>query len=86
MNLDAQREKAKLDLEALQGLVRHPGWQLLSDRIKAQAAQQLAAMRNAPTQDALLKHTYTYIALADLPDAPEVLIKTLAQSLQLTKK
>lgn len=82
----SNRELVIQEVEALQGLLRHPGWDILARQIKASADVAMQSMRNAPTQDELLKHTYTYIALADLPTAPEVMIKHREQILQLTKK
>lgn len=84
--MTTNREQIVQELEALQGLVNHPGWEVLKTRIKAQADSQLGAMRNSSTSDVLLRHTYTYMAMTDLIEAPAVLIRTLAQLLQNTKK
>lgn len=76
------KDELTQEIEALQGLVRSPGWAILTKRIKAQSDVQMTLMRNAKSQDELLKATYTYMALADLPDAPAILIKTLGSKLQ----
>lgn len=83
---ERNRELATQQLEALQGLLRHPGWEVLGGRVRAMAETQLAAMRNAKNSDELLRHTYTYMAFKDLLDAPEMLARTLAQQLQSTQK
>lgn len=80
------RELVVEELEALQQLKSSRGWETLTSRMKAQADAQLGYMRNATSADMLLKHTYTYMALTDLIEAPNVLIRTLAQQLQNTKK
>lgn len=84
--MSANNEQRTVELEALQSLVHHPGWEALTRRMQAQADVQLGAMRNATSSDQLLKHTYTYMAITDMIAAPGVLIKTLAQQLQATKK
>lgn len=82
----SNREQLIQEVEALQSLVRHPGWEILAAQIRASADVAMQKMRNGTTQDELLKNTYTYMALADLPTAPEVMIKHREQILQLTKK
>lgn len=79
-------ESLAQDIEALQSLVRHPGWQFMIKQISNRKEFAMNSMRNAPTQDQLLKHTYTYMALADLAEAPDMLIKTFTQQLQALKK
>jgi hypothetical protein len=78
--------EAENNLEALMALNKHPGWALLVEHLKARAENEMSAMRNSPSQDDLLKHTYTYMALADLPNAPALLASVLQMKLQSTKK
>lgn len=70
------------NLEALQHLANHPGWQVLLAHLKGRSDSEMAQMRNAKSQDELLKHTYTYMALADLPNAPALLAGVLKMKLQ----
>lgn len=72
----------EMQLEALQSLLHHPGWAIVTEQAKKTAAQQMSLMRNAPNQDALLKHTYTYMAVTDLLEVPSLLMKPLVQQLQ----
>lgn len=83
----AMKDDVEHQIEALQGLIRSPGWKFLEGHIERRASQMMSEMRNAPNQDALLKSTYTYIALKDVLTAPEVMLKPLVMTLQtLTKK
>lgn len=77
---------AEIQLEALMALDKHPGWLMLVDHLKKRSDMEMSAMRNAKTQDELLKHTYTYMALADLPNAPKLLGSVLQQHLTTNKK
>jgi hypothetical protein len=77
-NLDELHDK----VEAFDSLTRHPGWLLLVDHLQKRASASMSEMRNAKTSDELLRHTYTYMALADLPKAPEMLRDVMAQNLQ----
>ena len=79
-------EQIEQELEEFEGLVRHPGWERLAARIRAQADNQMTKMRNAASQEELLKATYTYLALHDLPEAPTLLIRTLREQLKRTPK
>lgn len=72
----------EMQLEALQSLLHHPGWVIVTEQAKKTAAQQMSLMRNAPSQDELLKHTYTYMAVTDLLEVPSLLMKPLVQQLQ----
>ena len=72
----------EIQLEALQSLLHHPGWQIISERMRMNAAAQMAAMCNAPDQDTLLKHAYTFMAVQDLLEVPNLLMKPLVQQLQ----
>lgn len=72
----------EVQLEALQSLLHHPGWAIVTDQMKRNAASQMALMRNATSQDLLLKHTYTYMAVQDLLEVPSLLMKPLVQQLQ----
>lgn len=74
------------ELEALQSLSHHPGWRIVSDQLKKKTAQELSLMQSATSQEVLLKHTYTYMAFADLPNLPAVLAGVLANQLQSRKK
>jgi hypothetical protein len=73
-------------IEDLMALASSPGWKYLTARIKGQCDAQMQTMRNAKSQEELLKATYTYLALHDLPEAPEMLIRVLTQQLPPTKK
>lgn len=77
---------ATLQLEALQSLLQSPGWQILSDQIRRTAASQMDKMRNAASQESLLRHTYTFMALQDVLAVPDLLMKPLVMQLQLLKK
>lgn len=76
----------EIQLEALMALDKHPGWLMLVDHLKKRSDMEMSAMRNAKSQDELLKHTYTYMALADLPNAPKLLGSVLQQHLTSHKK
>lgn len=82
----AAQNTLKDQIEALQSLISHPGWEYMCGRITAQCEAQMSAMRNAPTQEALLKATYTYLALQDLTKAPQMLLGVMAKQLQTTAK
>lgn len=82
----AQKDDILMQFEALQGLLQHPGWHLLQDQMRKTAASELAKMRNADNQDAMLKATYTYIAVTDMMSAPDVMMKPLHQYLQALNK
>ena len=84
--MNPKKEDIVMQFEALQSLLNHPGWHLLRDQMGRTAADQLARMRNAPTQDDLLKATYTYMAVTDMQAAPEVMMKPLHQYLQALSK
>jgi hypothetical protein len=73
-------------IEDLMVLQASPGWEYLCKRLQAQCDQQMSVMRNAKSQEELLKATYTYLALHDLPEAPKMLIQVLTQQLPPTKK
>ncbi len=75
-----QEATLKQDIEALQELAHSRGWRFLKDRLRKAADHELTRMKAAVVQDALLKHTYTYIALTDLIDSPEALLKALTST------
>lgn len=81
-----QRNSLQEQIEALQSLLTHPGWNILCKRIRAQADQHMTNMKMATSQESLLKATYTYLALHDLPEAPETMLRVLTQQLQTTRK
>lgn len=66
--------------QSLEELLVSPGWAFIRDRIEKMAANEFMKMRNAADQSALLKATYTHIALKDLLDFPEMALKTLTGS------
>ena len=84
--MNEQREKYLTDLmgqvEAYQLLVDNPGWQLLKATIQARADEALKKMRNADSGDMVLKHTYEFLALKDLPEAPSVILQLLKSKLE----
>ncbi len=84
--MSPKKEDIVMQFEALQSLLQHPGWHLLQDQMRRNAAQALSQMRNAKTQDDLLKHTYTYMAVSDMMTAPDVMMQPLHQYLQALNK
>lgn len=82
----AQKDDILMQFEALQSLLQHPGWHLLQDQMRKVSQAELAKMRNAPNQDALLRATYTYMAVTDMMSAPDVMMKPLHQYLQALNK
>lgn len=76
----------EIQLEALQSLVRHPGWQIVVQQARRNIEASLAKMRNAKDSDELLKHTYTYMAVHDLLEVPDLLMKPLILQLQVLTK
>lgn len=80
------KQQLEQEIEDYESLVHHPGWERLVARIKGNADTQMSKMRNAPSQEELLKATYTYLALHDLPQVPEVILTALrAQLTRLPK-
>ncbi len=80
------QEQIVEQLEALQQLHSSRGWAVLRDILKAKAGVELQAMRKATDAHVLNKHTHTYLALLEVTELPEVLVKTLTQQLQATRK
>ena len=76
----------EMQVEALASLLRHPGWVLMSERIKGRAEQAMSDMRNAKSSDDLLRHTYTYMALQDLPSAPRIMVEVMTAQLAAHQK
>lgn len=83
--MNDQREKYLTELmgqvEAYQLLLDNPGWQLFKRHVQARASEALKNMKLATTSDMLLKHTYEFLALRDLPEAPEQLFQHLSTKL-----
>lgn len=75
------KQDMELQLEALIGLVRHPGWKILEQQANKQAEDAMARMRNSKTNDDLLRASITYMAVKDVVSAPETLMKVLTQNL-----
>lgn len=84
--MNPKKEDILMQFEALQSLLQHPGWHLLQDQMRRNANVALAEMRNAKTQEDLLRHTYTYMAVTDMVSAPDVMMKPLHQYLQALNK
>lgn len=84
--MSEQREKYLTELmgqvEAYQLLVDNPGWQLLKAQLQARSDEALKKMRAAESGDMVLKYTYEYLALKDLPEAPAVLLQLLKAKLE----
>ena len=78
--------EAENNLEALTALNKHPGSALSLEHTKPRTENDRSTLRHSRSQDDLLKHTYTYMALADLPNAPALLASVLQMKLQSTKK
>lgn len=75
--IEAAKKANAHNLAMLKDLLEHDGWKLLEAQVRKTAADQFTKMRNAGSQDDLLKHTYTYMAMLDLLDSPHLLIKVL---------
>lgn len=80
------KQDMTLQLEALQQLVQSPGWQLLEQSARKQADNALALMRNAKTNDELVRASITYMAINDVMAAPNTLMKVLVQNLEVLNK
>lgn len=80
------RQLLEQEAEALQSLLHHPGWEYVMKRMRVKADTAMQGMRGAKTQDDLLKHTYTYLAVTELVNDPADHLKHVAQILQSTKK
>jgi dsRNA-specific ribonuclease len=77
---------ATLQLEALQSLLQHPGWQIYVDQVKRMVAVEMSALRATKVSEEILRHTHRWIALGDTLLVPEVLMKPLVMQLTVTKK
>lgn len=84
--MNTPRQELEQTIEALQSLEHHPGWAIITAQLKRRADHEMVQMRNSTTQDSLLKHTYTYMALSDLPQAPRLLLEAMTRQLQSQTK
>ncbi len=64
----------EVEIATLRDFLKHPGWDLLSSRMRKVADSALTGMRNYKTQDDLHKHTFTYLANLDMIEAPKLLL------------
>lgn len=80
------RRDAEMKLEAFQSLLRHPGWVLYAEHLKALEAQSLGQMETAKNNEELAKHTYSYLLLRAVRSSPEQTAVVLARQLQATQK
>lgn len=64
----------EVEVATLRDFLKHPGWEMLSSRMKKVADASLQGMRNYKTQDDLHKHTFTYLANLDMVEAPRLLL------------
>lgn len=75
-----------LQVEALQSLLNHPGWQLVAQLATKQSDEAMKQMRNAKTNDELVRASITYMAIKDVVSAPELLLKVQLQNLEALNK
>jgi len=72
----------ELLLDAVERLLSSPGWTLVKAELEKKAAVALAGMASSKDSHDLARHTFTYMALKDTVNVPELLKNTLAQQLQ----
>lgn len=82
MTPEARKALLTEQVEALQSLSTHPGWEILCKHLKGRTDVLMTEMKSAPSQEVMLKATYTYLALHDLPAAPAMMLQVLTQQLQ----
>lgn len=77
------------DVQSLRELAAHRGWEVLCKHAAKQAEVKLAAMRSAPTQEALLTATQQFLLFHDLKDMPlqlEAVYRRQAETRQSVKR
>lgn len=80
------KQDMTLPLEALESLTRHPGWQIFKQQLDKEVETQLNFMRQAKSQEELLRFTYTYLALKNVVVAPDMMMKPLITNLEILNK
>lgn len=72
----------EVQVEALDALLRQPGWEMVKQAFQKQANAAFAQMEGAANGEELQKHTHVYLTTLKLLKLPELLRETLAQKLQ----
>lgn len=67
-------------------LEQHPGWHQLVTQIRREAEVTLSQMKQAKTNDELVRHTQTYLTLLSIPEMPRRMTQTLQSQLQAHAK
>ena len=71
----------ELQIDALQTMLKHPGWEIFAHEQSKQADALLTAMHAAKTSDELVRATVAYMTVKDVARKPEVMLSVLRDRL-----
>lgn len=71
----------EIQIDSLQTMLKHPGWEIFSQELVKQAEALFTAMHAAKTGDELQRHTVAYMTTKDLARKPEVMLSVLRDRL-----